>query len=280
MLKHRLITASLLIPLVVLGTLYASTQVFALVTSVFVILAAWEWAGLCGWQDWKFRVGYALSFGLLLGLIYLSLRYVIIFLLISCLWWLWAFVQIGLYQYREGKRSTFSNKVNGLLGLFILLPAWMALISLHPMDQGQWVLFLLVLIWVADSAAYFVGRQWGKTKLADKISPGKTWEGVLGGLVVSVGMAWIYSALTTTTMSMIMTQLNFVLLCFLTVIASIIGDLVESLFKRQAGVKDSSQLLPGHGGVLDRIDSLTAAAPVFAMGLIFSIEYSFCGGVV
>lgn len=279
MLKHRLITAGLLIPLVVLGTLYASTQVFAIITGIFVILAAWEWAGLCGWQDWKWRVGYALSVGLMLGLIYLSLRYVTIFLFISCLWWLWVFVQIGLYQYREGKRFTFPNKIKELLGLLILLPAWMALIALH-LDQKQLVLFLLVLIWTADSAAYFVGRQWGRTKLADKISPGKTWEGVLGGLVISVGMAWVYAALATSTLFMVITQWNFVLLCLLTVIASIIGDLAESLFKRQAGVKDSSQLLPGHGGVLDRIDSLTAAAPVFAMGLIFSIEYSFCGGVV
>jgi phosphatidate cytidylyltransferase len=268
MLKQRIITASLLIPLVVWGVLSATIQIIAIVTGVFVAVAAWEWAGLCGWQDQKLRIGYALSFSLMLWLIYLLLStdIMLFLLLIACLWWIFALGWLGLYQYRDFKLPASSTVVKALQGLLILLPAWSALLLLHQIAGGQSVLFLLVLIWVADSAAYFVGRQWGKTKLAAKISPGKTWEGVLGGLLISVSIAWIYVALTTT-MS-VLVQIGFVLLCVLTVIASIVGDLVESLFKRQAGVKDSSQLLPGHGGILDRIDSLTAAAPVFVIGII------------
>jgi phosphatidate cytidylyltransferase len=269
MLKQRIITAAILIPLVVWGTLSASTPVFAVVTGIFVVIGAWEWAGLCGWQDWKWRFGYALVFGLILLLTCLSLRtdigVAVFVLLMACFWWLFALGWLILYQYKDFDLLTFPSYVKAIQGLLILIPAWFALCLLHGISKGQLVIFLFVLIWVADSAAYFVGRQWGTTKLADKISPGKTWEGVLGGLLMSVGLAWVYIA--STSPFSIEIQFGFVLLCVLTVIASIIGDLVESLFKRQAGVKDSSQLLPGHGGVLDRIDSLTAATPVFAVGV-------------
>jgi phosphatidate cytidylyltransferase len=121
----------------------------------------------------------------------------------------------------------------------------------------------LILIWVADSGAYFVGRQWGKNKLAPRVSPGKTIEGLLGAL--AGGLIWGYAGMVWFEPK---SGWLFVALCFVTVLFSVLGDLVESLFKRNAGVKDSGQLLPGHGGVLDRLDSLTSAAPVFVLGLM------------
>lgn len=264
MLKQRIITASLLIPLVVWMVLETPSSLFAGLTGIFVILAAWEWANLCGWQTWQPRLGYALSFGLLLWLLH-QLAREILFILVSvaCLWWLWALMWVGRYQFTS-QISDSTNITKALQGILILLPAWGALYLLHQQTNGQQlVLLLFILIWVADSGAYLVGRKWGKTKLADKISPGKTWEGVIGGLFISVGLVWLYLSLTTQVLS-----ISFMLLCGLTVMASILGDLVESLFKRHAGVKDSSQLLPGHGGILDRIDSLTAATPVFVVGIV------------
>jgi len=150
--------------------------------------------------------------------------------------------------------------------LLVLLPSWTALVWIHSLSGGPYlVLFLMVLIWIADSGAYFAGRRFGRNKLAPVVSPGKTLEGVYGalagGLIWSLVLVVYYgdSALH---------HIGLLLLCLLTVPASIVGDLYESLLKRERGVKDSGSLLPGHGGVLDRVDSLTAAAPVFAFGLI------------
>ncbi len=131
-------------------------------------------------------------------------------------------------------------------------------------DGVYLVLFLLVMIWIADSAAYFSGRRWGKTRLAGRISPGKSWEGVFGALFATSA----FSLAAASFKDMQGTEiLVFLFICLVTVSASILGDLMESMIKRQSGLKDSGSLLPGHGGVLDRMDSLTAAAPVFLSGL-------------
>jgi phosphatidate cytidylyltransferase len=147
-----------------------------------------------------------------------------------------------------------------LAGVLVLLPAWLALVRLHQMNP-QLLLFVLLLVVAADVGAYFAGRSFGKHKLAPRVSPGKTWEGVLGGfagamLLASIGCVWLHLA-----------PLPFVALCAVVFVASILGDLTESMFKRHAGLKDSGTLLPGHGGVMDRIDSVTAAAPIFLLGL-------------
>jgi phosphatidate cytidylyltransferase len=144
-----------------------------------------------------------------------------------------------------------------------LVPSWVAMVRLrlsHP-HGAEWVLFALLLVWVADIGAFFVGRRFGRIRLAPEVSPGKTWEGALGGLAVSAlvavaGAAWFRVAL-----------LPFLPLCLAAVGFSIVGDLTESLLKRFAGMKDSGSILPGHGGVMDRIDSLTGAAPVLLLGL-------------
>jgi len=270
MLKQRLLTAFILIPLVIWGILQLSSPILAAMMGIFVIVGAWEWAGLAGWQNEFIRYFYATIVGLTLLLVYrLLLIYpqTITFLLgLAVGWWLIAFYWVLRYQQGIILLPT-SPWIKSLLGFFILLPGWSALVTLHIQQSANrpWLLWLLILIWAADSAAYFTGKRWGKTKLADKVSPGKTGEGVAGALLISLVMAVSYAIFTTMTLS---TLVMFTILCLLTVMASILGDLLESLFKRQMGLKDSSQILPGHGGILDRIDSITSAAPIFVIGLM------------
>jgi phosphatidate cytidylyltransferase len=270
MLKQRVITALLLIPLVIWDILNFSSPTLAWLLAVFVVLAAWEWAGICGWHQLIWRNSYATVMGLTLFMIYGSWhdypKVGNLLLITACLWWSIAFYWVLNYQ-RSHDRLPTSSLIKALLGFFILLPAWAALLILHEHDHygKHWVVFLLVLIWAADSGAYFIGKRWGKFKLADKVSPGKTWEGVIGALLMSFLVSASYAILNAMSL---MTVFFFMLLCSITVMASILGDLLESAFKRQMGIKDSSQILPGHGGVLDRIDSLTSAAPIFVMGLI------------
>jgi phosphatidate cytidylyltransferase len=151
-----------------------------------------------------------------------------------------------------------------LAGLVVLVPAWVGMARLLKVEGGngeELFLFLLVLVWAADIGAFFAGRRFGRVKLAPKVSPNKTWEGVLGGVIAGLlaaaaGAVWFGFSPT-----------SFVALCAAVVLASIVGDLTESMFKRFAGLKDSGKMLPGHGGVLDRIDSVTAAVPFYVLGL-------------
>jgi phosphatidate cytidylyltransferase len=175
----------------------------------------------------------------------------------ALLWWLGALGWIIFAPHSVARWSA------GAAGLLALVPAWVALVRLRlDMPHGaQWVLFALLLVWVADIGAFFFGRRYGRLRLAPDVSPGKTWEGVLGGVAVSAivavaGSLWFHLPLMT-----------FLPLCMAAVGFSIVGDLTESLLKRFAGMKDSGTLFPGHGGVMDRIDSVTGAAPVLFFGL-------------
>jgi phosphatidate cytidylyltransferase len=151
----------------------------------------------------------------------------------------------------------------GGAGVVVLVAPWVALMGLRDDFGPAYVLFLLLLIWVADTGAYFAGRRWGRRKLAPTISPGKTWEGVFGAGMATLAFALVGAAVLEEGAR----WPGFVAVCMVTVGFSIVGDLFESMMKRQRGVKDSGSLLPGHGGVLDRFDSLTAAAPAFLLGL-------------
>ncbi|OQW95835.1 MAG: hypothetical protein BWK79_00995 [Beggiatoa sp. IS2] len=270
MLKQRLITATILIPIVVWDILYVSPKWFAGFVSLFVVLAAWEWAGICGFTTNSRRILYAFTVGLSLVLAYYCHKQypsygIWLILVTACLWWIYALWALWTIQNRSRSVLPTTPLVKALLGILILLPAWIALVILDSKPEGgKWVIFLLVLIWTADSSAYFVGKRWGRLKLADKISPSKTWEGVAGALLSNTLITLVFTWLQGMTWQK---TIIFMMLSLLTVIASIVGDLVESAFKRQAHLKDSGQLLPGHGGVLDRIDSLTSAAPIFVMGL-------------
>ncbi len=263
-LKERVITACVLVPALIATLFLMPTAGFATVLGSFVVLGAWEWSRLIGLTHltrYFYVAGIVLSMLLTFPVLTDRLAVTIV-LLLALVWWIGAFLGVITYQFK-GLDLSHPKPVRILAGLLILVPAWVSLVSLHsdPRSGRYWLLFLLVLIWAADIAAYFAGRRYGKHRLAHRVSPGKTWEGVIGSLVV----AFLISALVACSVKPESVWM-FLLLCLVTVILSILGDLVESQFKRSAGVKDSGTLLPGHGGILDRIDSLTAAAPVFVLG--------------
>ncbi len=267
-LKQRILTALLLVPLVLLLVLVADTRWFALVVGIVVVLGGWEWSRMAGLTSIGIRSLYATSIVLLLGLCFLFLPsvWITLIILLTAVWWLIAMLLILAVQ-RRWFEIPRSSTVKAIVGLIVLIPAWLSLVLLHDAgsDQGRrLVLVLFVLIWAADIAAYFVGKRWGKTTLVSTISPGKTWEGAIGGMLASAGIAY---GLTFITYMQQYGSIMFIIVILVTIPASIIGDLFESLMKRSANLKDSGNILPGHGGVLDRIDSLTAAGPVFLAGL-------------
>ena len=185
--------------------------------------------------------------------------------------WIAALGWVLGYQRGQSPRVLDAMALRFVTGWLVLVPCWVALVRLHD-ERPALVMFLLLLIWGADSAAYFAGRRFGRRKLASRVSPGKSWEGVLGGLAAVALLALASALLEGADMPWLAL---FVALSLFVAAASVLGDLAESLFKRLADLKDSGTLIPGHGGVLDRIDSLTAAAPIFALGwLIGPFDHS------
>jgi len=267
MLLQRILTALVLLPLVIAGVLYLPTSGFALLLAAVILLGADEWARLAAFTASSQRLVYLLSMALAMAALYAGLRHPLLSLglfAIASLGWLvitWLIV-----RYRPEQSAQPGRSVKLMIGYFVLLPTWAALVYLHRDGSlgPAMVLFALSLSWVADTGAYFAGRQWGKVKLSPHISPKKTREGVYGALV-AVGL---WSGLLIWLRPETGTLLQVVMLCLLVCLVSVVGDLFESLLKRQAGIKDSGNLLPGHGGILDRIDSLTAVAPVFTLGLL------------
>jgi len=267
-LKQRILSALILIPLVVFGVLNLDGAGFALVVALIMLLAGWEWTSLAALPHQTARALFMAALLVVLMLIWQQAQVewlVNTVLWIAMAWWLFTLFWIT-HPVLGADPSPQYRIVKAALGIGLLASAWLALAVLHGRpDQGpHWVLYLLVLVWSADSGAYFAGRHWGRTKLAPLVSPGKTWEGVLGGLIVCLGVATGYARFIGLEGAVFA---SLVLVSLVTVLFSIAGDLLESLLKRQRGIKDSGQLIPGHGGVLDRIDSLLAAAPVFLFGL-------------
>jgi phosphatidate cytidylyltransferase len=262
MLKLRVITALILAPLVLGSIFFVPHVVSAAVLGILVVLGAWEWSAFPGLKHWSTRLLYTVLIGaglLVLWEVGVGSQRLDSILLLSVLWWGLALAWIAFFPAHV-------NRVGAALaGIAVLLPAWLALVRLHahaPKPNGpQLLTFLLLLVVAADVGAYFAGRRFGQHKLAPRVSPGKTWEGVAGGLVgasaLALGGAYWFG----------LQLIPFLLLCVFVVLVSVVGDLTESLFKRHAGVKDSGSLLPGHGGILDRVDSLTAAGPFFFLGM-------------
>lgn len=257
MLRQRVITALVLAPFVLLVIFWVPHPVTAAVLALLVGAGAWEWSAFPGFTHHAARLAYVAFIAACLALAwYAGVQSDSSNLLLdaSLAWWVLALLWIAFAP------GSVNRATAAIAGLFALVPVWLALVRLHA--QGpQLMLFLLLLVVAADIGAYFSGRAFGRHKLAPRVSPGKTWEGVCGGLLAAAAMAavgvWWFS----------MDPVPFMALCIVVAIASVIGDLTESLFKRHAGLKDSGSLLPGHGGVLDRVDSVTAAAPVFVVGL-------------
>lgn len=276
MLKQRILTAVILVPLLVAALFYLSLPWLTLIFAVFMAAAAWEWAGLTGLRHIAARLAYVaavLLFGVLgLKLIPLDPELIVSFLTASALWWLWALVElISRRDVTRGMFATMTGRVVG--GFLVLVPLWVAAVYLLAADEERprVLLFLLVLVWVADSAAYFAGSVFGRTRLAPHVSPGKTVEGVAGGVLGVVLLAWLCGTILWKFEGMSLA--TWIGLAAVTALFSVVGDLTESKLKRIAGVKDSGRLLPGHGGVLDRIDALTSAVPVFALGAIFLLKF-------
>lgn len=268
MLNQRLLSALLLIPLVVAGILFVAPATFALLAGLAMLLAAWEWGALIPLPNKAARIAYPVLVAALIAVAWVcagSEVFVDSLLWVAMAWWLFSLFWITRPDMgREvNTRHTLGKST---LGAGLLTSTWLALVVLHSRpDQGpHWVLFIMVLIWIADSGAYFAGRTFGRNKLAPAVSPGKTWEGVFGALIACVLFAFGYGRILELGGAALS---SFVLLCLVTVMFSVAGDLLESLLKRQHGVKDSGALIPGHGGLLDRIDSLLAAVPVFLFGL-------------
>jgi phosphatidate cytidylyltransferase len=266
MLKWRVITAAALAPPFLLAIWLLPTWMIALLFALIVALGAAEWARLSGYGG-RGTAAYVAGLLLLLMLAgaYLAAGLPLLLpLLLGAIWWV--FGVAWLWRFSRGGLGAPGSGLACAAGYLLLVPAWLALVVLHgAVDGAFWITFLLLLVWGADVGAYFAGRAFGRRKLAPSISPNKTWEGVLGGAVLAVLLgALAYMVVEPHGPALIV----LVPLALVTVAISVVGDLFESMIKRLFGVKDSGTLLPGHGGVLDRVDSLTAAGPVFALGMV------------
>lgn len=267
-LKTRIITALILAPIAIGGIFFLPPLGFALFTGAIITLGAWEWANLSGLEGQAGRVVYALvTAAVLYGLLNVP---AVAVLWLALVWWVVGFLLVR--SYPGGAARWGSIPARAVMGLLVLVPAW---VGLNHLRTGGFqfgdstnnllvILYVFCVVWVADIGAYFAGRAFGKAKLAPRVSPGKSWAGVWGGLVAVGVFAVVISVLASADT---VETLLLVLASLVTGLVSVVGDLLESMLKRFRGIKDSSQLLPGHGGIMDRIDSLTAAIPVFALAI-------------
>ncbi len=266
MLKTRIITAVALIAGFMTALFLSSPLVWAFLTLAVTLLGLWEWANLIKLD--KLPSFALVSLGLIFGLVTIYIDFVphggyFLYLLptmliLSAIFWL-IVAPVWLYTRKPCKHSVLLS----LIGLLLLLTTWLGFIGLHGVSP--WLLLAVIAtVSMADSAAYFAGKRFGRHKLAPEISPGKTWEGVAGAIVAitiyGIALCYFYQY-----------SLWLIVGLWALVGLSIVGDLLESLLKRQAGLKDSGQILPGHGGVLDRIDGLIPTLPISLLFLHFPI---------
>ncbi len=274
--KQRIITALILAPLAVLAIFKLSLPFFGVVVAAIAVIALWEWAQFIGSQSRYVAMVPAVAC--------LVLSYVVIpsdgsalnhlnsihfsILIAASAWWTIASMLVITYPKttRIWKESTLLKQ---LFGILTILPFFWSLLILRaqgidsaPYYGSQLVLYVCLIVWAADSGAYFAGTAFGKHKMAPHVSPNKSVEGLIGGVVVALIVGCIASDLFEISFS---STGSMIAITLITVVISVLGDLAESMFKRASGVKDSSNIIPGHGGVLDRIDSLTAAFPVFTL---------------
>ncbi len=262
MLITRLITAVVLAGGITTAVLFFPTWVVSWIIAVFWLGGSWEWTGLVRLQGAE-RVFYTvamatLMFLLAFGGIEQSWAYPIT--MISVGWWMLSLMVL----LRLPRHIPLA--IVGVVGPFVLIPSWFLLSHLHQgfIHGAELIMSLLLIVWATDVGAYLIGSLWGKVRLAPRVSPGKTWEGVIGGIalagLVSLGASIMLDV----------PRGLFIAIGISTAISSVVGDLTISLFKRNVSMKDSGRLLPGHGGILDRIDSLTAATPIFVLGIYVS----------
>jgi len=279
--KQRIITALVLAPLAIAAIFFLPLKFFILFATVVFLLASKEWAGFVSKEpSSKILYVFAIILGISLFLIpsehiwieQVLNPYISSGLVVAAVWWCVALLMVIGYP-GSAKRWKSSRATKALFGLLTLVPFFWGLVVLRSVNinvdfyfGSQLVMYVFLLVWAADSGAYFAGRQFGKRKLAPNVSPGKTIEGLLGGLVCAAIVAYFASQYFAIADNKL---IIFFIASIITTLVSALGDLAESIFKREAGLKDSSNLLPGHGGILDRIDSLTAAVPVFSLIYIY-----------
>lgn len=257
---QRIKTAVILVIIVGVALFASDTPwLFVPLLAVGVTIAAHEWTKLMPAQR---KPMYFVLLVLLLTMISL------LFPKVWLIWWLmsvviWLMALVWVWQYPT--RTQWYGRRLMTMGVIILTAAITAMFYLWQ-QSPWWLMYVFILVWCADSGAYFVGRKFGKTKMAPNVSPNKTMQGLYGGLTVGMGVALFISMYWLKYTGSVL--LVFMLLSAMTIMASVLGDLFESMLKRRAGIKDSGTVLPGHGGVLDRIDSLLSATPIFALGYL------------
>ncbi|MDX3774483.1 phosphatidate cytidylyltransferase [Chromatiaceae bacterium AAb-1] len=278
MFKQRVITAILLAPLALAAVFFLPLPGFALFVSCAFLLGAWEWSGFCNLPGKAVRLGYVALTAVLLAVLYVFLPQQLHWplsdnvltsgLLLSGIgWWIFAIFLVLTFPKTQPLWAS-SDWLRALMGWLTLIPAWTGILFLRAIDYdvapftGAWLICVLLgIVWAADIGGYIVGKPFGRTKLLPKVSPGKTLEGMLGGILLVLLLITAIAAYLNWPEQIFAWYVAALLLTVL----SVFGDLTESMFKRVAGVKDSGAFLPGHGGILDRIDSLTATAPLFAL---------------
>jgi phosphatidate cytidylyltransferase len=260
-LKQRVLTSLVLSALALAAVFLLPQTVFEIVLAGVFLYGSWEWGNLCRLGR-PARLLYLAGHALLLALLAFVPGSQPAAIVLALLFWPTALLLVKGYP----ATAAYSRvEFRLLMGVLVLVPAWYAVCALRASENGlALLLMLLLLVWGADTGAYASGKTWGRHKLLPAVSPGKTLEGVAGGLVVCALVGLGYALWFELPPAV---ALRLVSLALLTGLVSVLGDLFESMLKRERGIKDSGQLLPGHGGVLDRIDSLTAAAPVFFAGL-------------
>lgn len=264
--KQRIITALLITPFAIALMLFVPTPAFVAIIGTLCGIGMWEWTRLSGMRERPWRA-VAVALGVLAMLaLYFTSNVVLwwTFILLGCCAWIGAIFWLRSFSYAASVTPEHTA-LKLVAGALAILPAFAGLMRIHQTQAmpHTWALYALLLVWSADTFAYFAGSRWGTTKLAPQISPGKTWAGLYGALVGSGVIAaiggWLLGVRGVTLALLVVVAL-------VSVAFSVVGDLFESLIKRHAGVKDSGTLFPGHGGVCDRLDGVFAALPFFALG--------------
>jgi phosphatidate cytidylyltransferase len=265
MLKPRLITATILAAFFASALLFLTPFIFAQIMIFVVLVAGWEWADLAAFKTRFSKYGFLLALGICLVFtgyyvgFHTQLDVLASYNICALIVAFWAIIFLWLQGYPTSSILWSPKPMMALIGLILLVSTWVAIISILMMENGKWLLGLAITtVVLADVGGYVVGKLFGRHKLAPTISPGKTWQGLLGGL--------LFQLLLIVALKISLPDTHLLKLALLIIpvgLISVVGDLFESMVKRQRGVKDSSALLPGHGGVLDRLDGVMAAMPLF-----------------
>lgn len=262
MLRYRVLTALILLIIIFAMMWLLKSPVFAAVIAVFFVIGGIEWAGLIGLTSVFSRLMYTLILVLcLLGAYFLK---PLLLLCLAAVFWLWAAVVVWGYQSKAGLAGFRSTWVRAVCGWLLFTACWRAAVLLQAASPW-WLVTVFCICWLSDTGAYFVGRKWGKHALANKVSPKKTWEGFWGGMLLAVVGAFLISFVLPLSWQQ---RWLLLLIMVITALFSVIGDLFISVLKRQTGLKDTGALLPGHGGLLDRVDSTLSSVSIFALGFL------------